>query len=66
MSGDNAKVTPLRPKRRCPECGRAADRVHFPFCSDRCKSVDLNRWLSGRYVIPGPAVSSDQGHDAED
>ncbi|HEX8524937.1 MAG TPA: DNA gyrase inhibitor YacG [Tepidisphaeraceae bacterium] len=24
----------------------------FPFCSDRCKLVDLNRWLTGRYQIP--------------
>jgi endogenous inhibitor of DNA gyrase (YacG/DUF329 family) len=23
-----------------------------PFCSDRCKDVDLNRWLSGSYAIP--------------
>jgi endogenous inhibitor of DNA gyrase (YacG/DUF329 family) len=28
-------------------------REHYPFCSKRCKDVDLNRWLSGRYVIPG-------------
>jgi endogenous inhibitor of DNA gyrase (YacG/DUF329 family) len=24
----------------------------FPFCSDRCKLVDLNRWLTGRYQVP--------------
>lgn len=46
-------VTPLRPKRKCPECGRPSDRASFPFCSPRCKAVDLNRWLSGAYVIPG-------------
>lgn len=48
-----SKVTPLRPKRGCPECGKPSDRAHFPFCSPRCKSVDLNRWLTGAYVIPG-------------
>lgn len=48
-----AKVTPLRPRRECPECGRPSDRATFPFCSPRCKDVDLNRWLSGSYVIPG-------------
>ncbi|MFD2238758.1 DNA gyrase inhibitor YacG [Aureimonas populi] len=48
-----AKVTPLRPKRNCPECGRPSERAHYPFCSPRCKAVDLNRWLSGAYVIPG-------------
>jgi endogenous inhibitor of DNA gyrase (YacG/DUF329 family) len=54
MTQDDAgKVTPLRPKRACPECGKASAREHYPFCSNRCKDVDLNRWLSGRYVIPG-------------
>jgi endogenous inhibitor of DNA gyrase (YacG/DUF329 family) len=24
----------------------------FPFCSDRCRQVDLHRWLSGAYAIP--------------
>ena len=24
----------------------------MPFCSDRCKQVDLNRWLSERYGLP--------------
>ncbi|MGB3536953.1 MAG: DNA gyrase inhibitor YacG [Mesorhizobium sp.] len=51
-SGDKAKVTPLRPKRPCPECGRPSARDTYPFCSTRCKNVDLNRWLSGAYVIP--------------
>ena len=53
MSGDDAVVTPLRPRRPCPECGRASSRETYPFCSKRCKEVDLNRWLSGAYVIPG-------------
>ncbi|MFC3206334.1 DNA gyrase inhibitor YacG [Aquamicrobium soli] len=56
--GEKAKVTPLRPRRPCPECGRPSARDTYPFCSVRCKNVDLNRWLSGAYVIPG--------EDAED
>ena len=24
-----------------------------PFCSPRCRDVDLNRWLSGTYIVPG-------------
>ena len=39
------KVTPLRPKRPCPECGKPSARETYPFCSKRCKDVDLNRWL---------------------
>ncbi|RFC62151.1 DNA gyrase inhibitor YacG [Fulvimarina endophytica] len=61
MTNSPSTVTPLRPKRRCPECSRPSAREHFPFCSERCKAVDLNRWLSGSYVIPGPSVAPDEG-----
>ena len=37
----------------CPECGKPASPATAPFCSPRCRDVDLNRWLSGKYVIPG-------------
>ena len=42
----------------CPVCGRGrSDAVELaryrPFCSKRCADVDLNRWLSGTYVVPG-------------
>ncbi len=30
--------------------GRTKD---FPFCSERCRLLDLHKWLSGRYVVPG-------------
>ena len=48
--------------KRCPECGKPADPRTLPFCSARCRDVDLNRWLSGRYVIPG---RENQGEDEE-
>ncbi len=53
-------VTHLRPRRPCPECGQPSSREHYPFCSNRCKDVDLNRWLSGVYVIPG-TIDEDDG-----
>ena len=38
----------------CPECGKPTENPKtLPFCSPRCRDVDLNRWLSGKYVIPG-------------
>lgn len=43
---------------RCPICKKevpdAAEKrpTTYPFCSERCKLVDLGRWLSGRYQIP--------------
>lgn len=40
-------------KAKCPLCGKPADPAFRPFCSKRCADVDLQRWLSGSYVIPG-------------
>lgn len=37
---------------RCPNCGEPTDPLFKPFCSKRCKDVDLNRWLKGAYSIP--------------
>ncbi len=58
-----SSVTPLRRRGKCPECGRLSSRQSFPFCSQRCKDVDLNRWLSGSYVIPGEPLD---GHDDDE
>ena len=38
--------------RNCPICGKPAVEEFKPFCSKRCADVDLNRWLTGAYVIP--------------
>jgi endogenous inhibitor of DNA gyrase (YacG/DUF329 family) len=43
----------LRKLRACPICGKPAEEATRPFCSKRCRDVDLNRWLSGSYVVPG-------------
>ena len=47
---------------RCVIChrllGGGEDRW-FPFCSERCKWVDLGRWLGEAYRIPGPAVAAE-------
>jgi endogenous inhibitor of DNA gyrase (YacG/DUF329 family) len=42
-----------RKARLCPICGKPAQDATRPFCSRRCRDVDLNRWLSGTYVVPG-------------
>jgi endogenous inhibitor of DNA gyrase (YacG/DUF329 family) len=46
-------LTAKRTGRRCPVCGKPTAAEHRPFCSRRCADVDLNRWLSGSYVIAG-------------
>ena len=48
-----AQAPPSRRSKPCPECGKPASPATAPFCSPRCRDVDLNRWLSGKYVIPG-------------
>lgn len=58
-----SKIEPLRPKIKCPECQRESSRATYPFCSVRCKEVDLNRWLSGEYVIPGPQLSDEDDYE---
>lgn len=35
----------------CPICGKPVVPAFRPFCSKRCSDVDLQRWLSGRYVV---------------
>ena len=42
-----------RPAKPCPICGKPASDTSKPFCSERCRDVDLNKWLSGSYAIPG-------------
>ena len=48
--------------RACPVCGKPGSDASKPFCSERCRDVDLNRWLSGSYAIPGRPTEDD---DAE-
>jgi endogenous inhibitor of DNA gyrase (YacG/DUF329 family) len=47
-----AEVVRLKPTRPCPICGKPSAQAFHPFCSARCADIDLNRWLSGVYVIP--------------
>ena len=46
----------------CPICGKPAREASLPFCSGRCRDVDLNRWLSNSYAIPG---RDNEDEDAE-
>jgi len=38
---------------RCPTCRKIVLRSdpEFPFCSERCRIIDLGKWASGGYVI---------------
>ena len=39
-------------KTKCPTCGNFSVKSSSPFCSDRCSSIDLGKWLDGKYSIP--------------
>ena len=56
------KPAGARPEKPCPICGKPSVKASRPFCSERCRDVDLNRWLSGSYVIP---VGKSDGEDEE-
>jgi uncharacterized protein len=36
----------------CPVCSKPAAPEAKPFCSLRCRDVDLNRWFTGGYAVP--------------
>ena len=60
------KVEPLRATRACAECGKPSVREHYPFCSDRCRTLDLSRWLNGSYAIPVADDESKADGDVRD
>ena len=48
----------------CPVCRKPVAEKFRPFCSRRCADVDLNRWLSGVYVVPGKVDEAEDGGPA--
>ena len=68
------KMSSKRPiKLRCPICKKPAkaDDADFPFCSERCRLIDLGKWASGAYVISSPVTDVDEAipdnvHDDEE
>ena len=49
---DRQNVKPMRRMRPCPICSKLSTQEDYPFCSDRCAKIDLNRWFSEGYTIP--------------
>jgi endogenous inhibitor of DNA gyrase (YacG/DUF329 family) len=56
-------------KVRCPQCNAAIiwsmDNPYRPFCSQRCKLIDLGQWATGAYRIPQEERDSGQTEDEE-
>ena len=56
---------------RCPICGtampgQAAEWPDYPFCSARCRKIDLGRWLGEKYGIPAEDQSKAEGEEKSD
>jgi endogenous inhibitor of DNA gyrase (YacG/DUF329 family) len=53
------------PTKRCSVCRKpVAERAanpDWPFCSERCRMVDLGRWMTGDYVISSPVPDVEEG-----
>ncbi len=55
-------------KVRCPRCGLRVNwngNEHRPFCSDRCRLIDLGRWADEDYRIAGSPVPAEDSTDEE-
>ena len=37
---------------KCPVCNNITDQKYRPFCSSRCKLIDLGNWIDGSYRLP--------------
>ena len=48
-------MTALPPQHRCPQCGAQTiwqGNPDRPFCSERCRMIDLGRWAAEEYRVP--------------
>jgi endogenous inhibitor of DNA gyrase (YacG/DUF329 family) len=53
-------------KLNCPTCRKLAIKKgnpRFPFCSERCRLVDLGRWIDEEYRVPGEPDASGGGSE---
>ncbi len=53
---------------RCPTCEQlvTATDPEFPFCSERCRVIDLGKWASGAYRISSPVLDPELLDDMEE
>ena len=61
----HAEACSTKNSMRCPICGKEVklEDPFMPFCSDRCRILDLGNWASEKYVIPGPPIDSSQDEE---
>jgi endogenous inhibitor of DNA gyrase (YacG/DUF329 family) len=55
-------------KHRCPICKKPTDsdeHADFPFCSERCRLLDLGAWASEKYVVSDPIFDEEELLEAD-
>jgi endogenous inhibitor of DNA gyrase (YacG/DUF329 family) len=66
---DEARGGRSAPKRPCPTCGTIVDwsrqADYRPFCSKRCRLIDLGEWASDNYGIPSSEPGNEPAGDPE-
>lgn len=54
---------------KCPTCGRPvewnAESPYRPFCSERCKLIDLGAWFSEEHRVPGEDAQPTEDDESE-
>jgi uncharacterized protein len=65
-SGPSVALVPryfLNMNWRCPICRKPTDSESspdFPFCSERCRLLDLGNWASEKYVVSEPLMDESE------
>lgn len=53
----------------CPICGAEAkprkENSTFPFCTERCKTIDLGKWINEEYRVRGGSEEDDSDDEAD-
>ncbi len=63
--------TPAEREARCARCGKRflyrsiASHKPFPFCTTRCREIDLGNWLTEKYALPGEGRSEVENETEE-
>jgi uncharacterized protein len=65
VSEDSRKEPAPARAPRCPICGRPRVHDYRPFCSARCRDVDLGRWFGEAYRVPTAKPGHDEQEDDE-
>jgi hypothetical protein len=62
------KTLPAKNLKRCPICRQPTDHAWaaYPFCSERCKMIDLGNWSSEQYRAHSPLTEADEKNDPSD